>query len=95
MPVLLLVNPGCGFLTEFSSMWFSSLLLCEYAGIVFMCCFYCTLTGVGMFGVVLLLFIVALLRSTLNRLRFDELMSLAWQYCLPLVWVMLLIIALI
>ena len=85
------VNP-VGFLTEFSALWFSTLLLCEYAGIIFMCCFYCNLLGLSMWGIPVLLFVVALLRSTINRMRFDELMSLAWQYCLPFVWTLLLLI---
>lgn len=40
---------------------------------------------------VFILFFVAALRSTINRMRFDEIMTFAWQFCLPIVWGILLL----
>lgn len=76
-------------------LWFSTLLLCEYSTIVSMCLIFCVLLGLNISLCAALLFGVALLRSTINRLRFDELMSAAWQYCLPVVWTALLFCVLV
>ena len=66
-----------GFLTEHGGIWFSCILLVEYASIVSILFFYVIVFNLHIGLVVTLLFLICLLRNTVNRLKYDELVSVA------------------
>ena len=64
-----------GFITEYSSIYFSLILLSEYANIISFILFMIILFNMINSFFLLLLLLISLIRSTLNRLKFDELMT--------------------
>ena len=64
-----------GFITEYSSIYFSLILLTEYANIIVLCYFIIFVLNIYGLFLVSILFYVSLIRSTLNRYKFDELMT--------------------
>ena len=80
-----------GFITEYSSFYFSLILLTEYANIIGMSFWMIILFSIFPLSLLLVLFFVCLIRSTLNRLKFDELMTNAWIVLLPILFYVLFI----
>ena len=80
-----------GFNVEFRSIGFVLIFLAEYASILFFSCVtsYCAL-GINLFslrGLVtrcLIIFFIIIVRATLTRVRYDELIKFAWKSILPL-----------
>ena len=76
-----------GFITEYSSIYFSLIMLTEYANIIFLLfiiiLFFSFITYF-FYIIILGLFIICLIRSSLNRFKFDELMTLSWIIILPI-----------
>jgi len=60
-----------GFLTEYSSIYFSLILLTEYASIIAMSFWMIILFSIVPWFLILFLLFVSFLRSTLNRLSID------------------------
>ncbi len=84
-----------GFITEYSSIYFSLILLTEYANTIaltiFLIVIFSLIFNLGM----ILLLLICLIRSTLNRLKFDELMTNCWIVILPLIFTFCLIMLMI
>ena len=64
-----------GFVTEYSSIYFSLVLLTEYSNILAILLLIVALFSLALSLALVLLAIVCVVRSTLNRLKFDELMT--------------------
>ena len=64
-----------GFVTEYSSIYFSLVLLTEYSNILAILLLIVALFSLALSLAIVLLAIVCVVRSTLNRLKFDELMT--------------------
>ena len=64
-----------GFITEYSTIYFSLILLTEYANIIILCYFIIIIFSLYYLILLYILFMISLIRSTLNRLKFDELMT--------------------
>ena len=75
-----------GFITEYSSIYFSLILLTEYGSIIVMSFWMIILFSIIPWSLIWFLLIVCLIRSTLNRLKFDELMTNAWIIILALLF---------
>jgi len=75
-----------GLITEYSSIYFSIILLTEYGSIVFMLFWMITLFSIIIWSFILFMIITCFLRSTLNRLKFDELMTNAWILILAILF---------
>jgi NADH-quinone oxidoreductase subunit H len=85
-----------GFHTEYGGMKFAMFMLGEYLGLILICCMIATLFFGGWLGpvlppllwfaikVFLLICFFILLRASIPRPRYDQLMSLGWKYMLPL-----------
>ena len=80
-----------GFITEYSSIYFSLILLTEYANIIGMSFWMIILFSIFPLSLLLVIFFVCLIRSTLNRLKFDELMTNAWIVLLPILFYLLIL----
>jgi len=64
-----------GFITEYSSLIFSLILFTEYASII-ACSFLLIIYSYIIIDyIIFILFLICLIRSTLNRFKFDELMT--------------------
>ncbi|MCP3925988.1 MAG: NADH-quinone oxidoreductase subunit H [Desulfobacterales bacterium] len=80
-----------GFITEYPPIYYSLILSTEYASIIAffstaILLFSLSLTLISLgFGI----FLVRLIRSTLNRLKFDELMTNAWNSLVPIIFLFL------
>jgi len=70
-----------GFMTEFSSLYFSIIILSEYFSLVIFSLFLCLLFGLDVMVSGVMLFLWCLTRAVLNRLKYDELLTLGW-YCM-------------
>ncbi|MBV1838168.1 NADH-quinone oxidoreductase subunit NuoH [Acetobacter estunensis] len=87
---------GAGFHTEYSGMKFGMFFIAEYAGIVLVSCLVTTLYLGGWRGPLLppaiwflfktgcMVVFFILLRASLPRPRYDQLMALGWKILLPL-----------
>ena len=85
-----------GFITEYSSIYFSLLLLIEYCSLIsWLMLFLLMINANYLWLVLLLLFVISLIRASLNRLKFDELMINCWLLFLPIIFSLLLIVLLI
>ena len=81
-----------GFITEYSSIYFSLILLTEYANIIGMSFWMIILFSIFPLSLLMVVVLVCLIRSTLNRLKFDELMSNAWIVLLPILFYAVLVL---
>jgi len=79
------------FLFNNSSIYFSLVLLTEYANIVSLILFIIIIFSLIFNISIILLLLICLIRSTLNRLKFDELMTNCWIVILPIIFIYLLI----
>ena len=66
-----------GFITEYSTIYFSLILLTEYANIIALTYLIILILSIYPLPLLFFLYFVCLIRSTLNRLKFDELMTSA------------------
>nr|YP_010729750.1 Nad1 [Calcarina hispida]WEF49990.1 Nad1 [Calcarina hispida] len=80
-----------GFITEYSTIYFSLILLTEYANIIALTYLIILILSIYPFPLTFLLYLISLIRSTLNRLKFDDLMTSAWLVILPIIFSFLLL----
>lgn len=80
-----------GFITEYSSIYFSLILLTEYTNIIALILFVIILFSIVFSASMILLSLICLIRSTFNRLKFDELMTNCWIVILPIIFTFCLI----
>ena len=66
-----------GFITEYSTIYFSLILLIEYGNIIALCYLIIFIFSIYPLPLIFILYLISLIRSTLNRLKFDELMTSA------------------
>ena len=88
-------EPVAGFITEYSTIYFSIILLTEYANIIALTYLIILVFSIYPLPLVFILYFICLIRSTLNRLKFDELMTSAWSVILPIIFSFLLLSLLI
>ena len=79
-------EPIAGFITEYSTIYFSLILFTEYANIIALTYVIILLFSIYPLTLLFFLYIVCLIRSTLNRLKFDELMTLGRLLILPILF---------
>merc|ERR1712154_342356 len=84
-------EPVAGFITEYSTIYFSIILLTEYANIIALTYLIILVFSIYPLPLVLILYFMCLIRSTLNRLKFDELMISARLVILPIIFSFLLL----
>jgi len=65
-----------GFMTEFSSIYFSVIMLCEYLSIIVFSLFLLLLFSSYYSFLLFIVSLICLLRASLNRLKYDELLTL-------------------
>lgn len=80
-----------GFITEYSTIYFSLILLTEYANIIALTYLIIFIFSIYPLSLVFILYFICLIRSTLNRLKFDELMTSARLVILPIIFSFLLL----
>ena len=73
-----------GFITEYNTIYSSLILSTEYANIITLLFFIIILFSFHPLFFIIFLFLICSIRSTLNRLKFDELMMTAWIIILPI-----------
>jgi NADH-quinone oxidoreductase subunit H len=64
-----------GFMTEFSSIYFSVIMLCEYLSIIVFSLLLLLLFSNYFSSFLFIVSIICLLRASLNRLKYDELLT--------------------
>ena len=74
-----------GFITEYSTIYFSLILLTEYANIIALTYLIILVFSIYPLSLVFIISIIPLIRSTLLRLKFDELMTSARLVILPII----------
>ena len=84
-------EPVAGFITEYSTIYFSIILLTEYANIIALGYLIIFIFSIYPLPLVFMLYLICLIRSTLNRLKFDELMTSARLVILPIIFSFLLL----
>ena len=84
-------EPVAGFITEYSTIYFSLILLTEYANIIALTYLIILVFSIYPLPLVFILYFTCLIRSTLNRLKFDELMISARLLILPIIFSFLLL----
>ena len=84
-------EPVAGFITEYSTIYFSLILLTEYANIIALTYLIILVFSIYPLSIVFILYFICLIRSTLNRLKFDELMTSARLVILPILFPFLLL----
>ena len=84
-------EPVAGFITEYSTIYFSLILLTEYANIIALTYLIILVFSIYPLPLVFILYFICLIRSTLNRLKFDELMTSARLVILPIIFSFLLL----
>lgn len=75
-----------GFITEYSSIYSSLILLTEYANIIALMLFIIILFSIIYNFNIILILLISLIRSTSNRLKFDELMTNCRIVILPIIF---------
>jgi len=80
-----------GFITEYSSVIFSLILFSEYATIIAVSFWIIIIFSLNYDCLIFFIFFVCLIRATLNRFKFDELMTNAWIILLPLTFSLLIV----
>ena len=66
-----------GFITEYSTIYFSLIILTEYANIIALTYLIIFCFSINPLSLVFILYQISLIRSTHNRLKYDELMTSA------------------
>ena len=70
-------EPTAGFITEYSTIYFSLILLTEYAHIIAATYLIILVYSIYPLPLLFIYYFICLIRSTFNRLKFDELMNSA------------------
>ena len=70
-------EPVAGFITEYSTIYFSLILLTEYANIIALTYLIVLVFSIYPLPTLFIIYLITLIRSTLMRLKFDELMTSA------------------
>lgn len=78
-----------GFITEYSSVYYSLIVLTEYANIVVLSLFLIIIYSLPEETLLFILYTISLIRSTLVRVKFDELMITVRIILLPVIFVFL------
>ena len=81
-----------GFVTEYSSIYYSLIVLTEYTNNIILVLFMIIIYSLPSEILLLCLYITSLIRSTIVRLKFDELMINVWMILIPIVFVLFLLI---
>ena len=81
-----------GFITEYSTIYFSLILLTEYANIIALTYLIIFVFSIYPLCIIFFLYFICLIRGSLNRLKFDELMTNAWLVILPIIFSFLLLL---
>ena len=77
-------------MTEYGSIYFSIIMLTEYATIIVLIILYIYLFNlVYIITLLVLLVYVSNIRASLNRLKYDELMTYGWTIILPFIFIIL------
>ena len=84
-------EPIAGLITEYSTIYFSLILLTEYANIIALTYLIILDFSIYPLSLVFIIYLITLIRSTLMRLKFDELMTSAWLVILPIIFSFLLL----
>lgn len=84
-------EPIAGFITEYSTIYFSLILFTEYGNIIALTYVIIIVFSIYPLPVLFFLYMVCLIRSTLNRLKFDELMTCARLVILAIIFTFLLL----
>ena len=84
-------EPVAGFITEYSNIYFSLILLTEYSNIITLTYLIILVFSIYPLPLVFILYFICLIRSTFNRLKFDELMTSARLVILPIIFSFLLL----
>jgi NADH-quinone oxidoreductase subunit H len=71
-----------GFMTEFSSIYFSVIMLSEYLSIIIFSLLLILLFSSYFSFFIFIISLICLLRASLNRLKYDELLSFGWYFIL-------------
>lgn len=80
-----------GFITEFNSIYFSFILLTDYGNIICLTLLFIILFKINFSFIIIFLLFICLIRTSFNRVKFDELMVNAWTILLPLVFMVLIL----
>lgn len=84
-----------GFMVEFSGIYFSVIILNEYLSIIVFNLLLLLLFNLYFEFLLFLFLIVCLIRATLNRIKYDELMILGWYFCLIIIFSLFLFLIMI
>jgi len=79
-----------GFMTEYSSIYFSIIVLTEYAGIIINIWALVSLLSNSIIFYIIYLIVISTIRSSLTRLKYDELISTSWLIFIPISFCLLL-----
>ena len=82
-----------GFITEYSSIYYSIIVLTEYTNIIALILFMITIYSLPSEILLLVLYTTSLIRPTLVRLKFDELMINVWIILSPIMFILLVLVA--
>jgi len=88
-------EPVAGFITEYSTIYSSIILLSEYSNIIGLSYSSILVFSINPISLLLFLYFVCLIRSSMNRLKFDELMTSARLVILPIIFIFLLYLCLL
>ena len=88
-------EPVAGFITEYSTIYSSIILLSEYSNIIGLSYSSILVFSINAISLLLFLYFVCLIRSSMNRLKFDELMTSARLVILPIIFIFLLYLIII
>ena len=75
-----------GFITEYSSIYYSIIILTEYINLVLLSLFMLIIYAIFEELLLFILFSISLMRSTLVRFKFDELMILVRIILMPMIF---------
>jgi len=75
-----------GFITEYSSVYYSIIVLTEYANIIALSLVMIILNSIPDEVLLWLILLISITRSTLLRVKFDELMTNVWIILLPILF---------
>ena len=76
-------------ITEYSSIYYSIIVLTEYTNIIALILFMITIYSLPSEILLLVLYTTSLIRPTLVRLKFDELMINVWIILSPIMFILL------
>ena len=81
-----------GFIAEYSSVLFSLIIFTEYANIISVSFIIIIIFSLNYDCLMFIVYFVCLIRTTLNRFKFDELITNAWIIFLPVIFSLCLVV---